>query len=139
MAHRQTHNLHPFCSNREKPYLICSSGITKLHTNTLNNFNCKSITRPSVLVCPLSACMQFSHYCCTSQTMRRFAQTPGQLTPIVQQCSGFPLTSSCYAIRYVILTDRCYSLRWLFITPKWRSAPCVIQPLCQYVQRKAFC
>jgi hypothetical protein len=36
-----------FEQRQEQPYLICSSGITKLHTNTLNNFNCKSIARPS--------------------------------------------------------------------------------------------
>ena len=36
-----------FQHREEQPYLICSSGITKLHTNTFNNFNSKSITRPS--------------------------------------------------------------------------------------------
>jgi len=41
-----SHSLSPFCSNRDKN-LICSSGVTKLHTNTLNNCNCKSIARPS--------------------------------------------------------------------------------------------
>ena len=31
----------------EQPCLICRSGITKVHTNTLNTFNCESISRPS--------------------------------------------------------------------------------------------
>jgi len=50
--------------------------------------------------------MQFGHYYCTSQTMRRiFAQTLRRLKPIIQHYRGvyrahFLVTSSCYPIRY---------------------------------------